>query len=80
MVVGAGRGPLVQSAMQAADNTGRNIKLIVVEKNPNAIVTLMALLEERWSDKGKSMLSRHRCQWFSIQLFIFQMLQLFQPT
>lgn len=53
MVVGAGRGPLVQSALNAAHNTGRKIKLIVVEKNPNAIVTLLSLREEMWSEKGK---------------------------
>lgn len=74
MVVGAGRGPIVKAAMNAAKNTGRKIKLIVVEKNPNAIVTLLALQEEIWSDEGDDyMLSRRKCRWFSIKILMFQM-------
>lgn len=53
MVVGAGRGPLVRSAFNASANVDRKIKMYVVEKNPNAIVTLSALQEEMWNDKGK---------------------------
>lgn len=52
MVVGAGRGPLVRSAFNASINVRRKIKMYVVEKNPNAIVTLTALQEEMWHDKG----------------------------
>lgn len=52
MVVGAGRGPLVRSAFNASVNVGRKIKMYVIEKNPNAIVTLAALKEEIWADKG----------------------------
>ncbi|TPX59935.1 hypothetical protein PhCBS80983_g02169 [Powellomyces hirtus] len=50
MVVGAGRGPLVQRALQAAENAKRKVKLYAVEKNPNAIVTLRARKEEEWGD------------------------------
>lgn len=39
MVVGAGRGPLVKAAMQAAYETQRKVKLYAIEKNPNAINT-----------------------------------------
>ena len=39
MVVGAGRGPLVKSALEAAEETKRLVKLYAVEKNPNAINT-----------------------------------------
>lgn len=53
MVVGAGRGPLVRSAFNASANVNRKIKMYVVEKNPNAIVTLSALQEEMWSNKGE---------------------------
>lgn len=52
MVVGAGRGPLVRSAINASKNVGVKIKIIVVEKNPNAIVTLTALKEEMWPNEG----------------------------
>ncbi|KAH9759954.1 protein arginine N-methyltransferase 1.5 [Citrus sinensis] len=40
MVVGAGRGPLVRASLQAAEETGRKLKIYAVEKNPNAVVTL----------------------------------------
>lgn len=45
LLVGAGRGPLIRSSVNAMINTGRKIKLIVVEKNPNAIVTLTGLIK-----------------------------------
>ena len=38
-VVGAGRGPLVRRALAAADATGRRVKVLAVEKNPNAVIT-----------------------------------------
>ncbi|XP_019415724.1 PREDICTED: protein arginine N-methyltransferase 1.5-like [Lupinus angustifolius] len=51
MVVGAGRGPLVRASLQAAEETGRKLKVYAVEKNPNAIVTLHALIKlEGWED------------------------------
>lgn len=51
MVVGAGRGPLVRSALNASQNTRRKVKIFIVEKNQNAIVTLTALKNELWPDK-----------------------------
>jgi len=39
-VVGAGRGPLVKCALKAAQSLDINIKIIAVEKNPNAVITL----------------------------------------
>lgn len=39
MVVGAGRGPLVNAALNAARMADRSIRIYAVEKNPNAIVT-----------------------------------------
>lgn len=41
MVVGAGRGPLVDRALKAADESGSTVKIYVVEKNPNAILTYL---------------------------------------
>lgn len=38
-VVGAGRGPLVRRALAAADATGRAVRVLAVEKNPNAVIT-----------------------------------------
>lgn len=57
MVVGAGRGPLVRAALNAATNTKRRMKLYVIEKNPNAIITLTALINEMWSDKDIQLIS-----------------------
>jgi len=43
MVVGAGRGPLVNAALRAAKQAKVAIRVYAVEKNPNAVVTLRAL-------------------------------------
>ncbi|KAJ4707623.1 Protein arginine N-methyltransferase [Melia azedarach] len=51
MVVGAGRGPLVRASLQAAEETGRKLKVYAVEKNPNAVVTLHSLVRlEGWGN------------------------------
>ncbi|XP_038710078.1 protein arginine N-methyltransferase 1.5 isoform X2 [Tripterygium wilfordii] len=51
MVVGAGRGPLVRASLQAAEETGRSLKVYAVEKNPNAVVTLHSLVKlEGWEN------------------------------
>lgn len=41
MVVGAGRGPLVRAALNASVNAKQRIKVYAVEKNPNAVLTLV---------------------------------------
>jgi protein arginine N-methyltransferase 5 len=51
MVVGAGRGPLVKAALQAAFDTQRRIKLYAIDKNPHAINTLLNLKNDEWGDK-----------------------------
>ena len=50
MVLGAGRGPLVRRALSAARSTQRKVRFYALEKNRNAIVTLMAQKEELWGD------------------------------
>lgn len=37
-MVGAGRGPLVDRALRAAKNAGRQIEISAVEKNPHAFI------------------------------------------
>lgn len=39
MVLGAGRGPLVNASLRAAKQAERKIKVYAVEKNPNAVIT-----------------------------------------
>lgn len=51
MVVGAGRGPLVRCALQAAEEAGRQVRVYAVEKNPNAVVTLLSAKEAEWGDR-----------------------------
>ncbi|XP_040572050.1 protein arginine N-methyltransferase 5 [Lepeophtheirus salmonis] len=51
MVLGAGRGPLVRAALRAAEMAlHTKIRIFAVEKNPNAVVTLLAQKEEDWKD------------------------------
>jgi len=52
MYFGAGRGPLIRKALKAADKAGAKVRVIALDKNPNAIVTLRNMivdekLEER---------------------------------
>lgn len=44
MVVGAGRGPLVRAALQAANRVGCALRVYAVEKNPNAVITLQHMV------------------------------------
>jgi protein arginine N-methyltransferase 5 len=39
MVVGAGRGPLVNRALEAADRAKYKVHIYAVEKNPMAIIS-----------------------------------------
>ncbi|KAK7033061.1 protein arginine N-methyltransferase [Favolaschia claudopus] len=52
-VAGAGRGPLVARALSAIERSGRDAFIYVVEKNPNAYITLQARKEAEWGDKVK---------------------------
>ncbi|XP_073010160.1 protein arginine N-methyltransferase 5 isoform X1 [Typha latifolia] len=62
MVVGAGRGPLVRASLQAAEETGRKLKVYAVEKNPNAVITLHSLIKlEGWESFVTIISSDMRC-------------------
>lgn len=51
MVVGAGRGPLVQAALNASYILHRKIKVYAVEKNPFAVNTLWHRVKNDWGDQ-----------------------------
>ncbi|KAF9918000.1 hypothetical protein BX616_010641 [Lobosporangium transversale] len=51
MVVGAGRGPLVDCSLRAANRAGKNIRVYAVEKNPNAFVTIQNKKATLWGDR-----------------------------
>ncbi|KAM7344033.1 protein arginine N-methyltransferase 5 isoform 1-T1 [Cochliomyia hominivorax] len=58
MVLGAGRGPLVRSALNAAENTKRKVRVYIIEKNPNAIRTLTAIAKKLWHNKDVHIFSK----------------------
>lgn len=52
MYFGAGRGPLIRKALKAAQRADVHIKVIALDKNPNAIVTLRnMIIDENLEDK-----------------------------
>ncbi|KAI0219544.1 hypothetical protein L0F63_007469 [Massospora cicadina] len=51
VVAGAGRGPLVDRCLKAAETARLPIKLYAVEKNPNAFVTLQRRKAQDWQDR-----------------------------
>ncbi|XP_060519881.1 protein arginine N-methyltransferase 5 [Cylas formicarius] len=52
MVVGAGRGPLVQAVLNVSVLLNREVKLYAIEKNPYAVNTLAERVRREWgSDK-----------------------------
>ncbi|RZF46140.1 hypothetical protein LSTR_LSTR013098 [Laodelphax striatellus] len=57
MVVGAGRGPLVTAALNAARKAQRRVKVYAVEKNPNAVVTLETKQVEEWRGEAVTVVS-----------------------
>ncbi|RKP38469.1 PRMT5 arginine-N-methyltransferase-domain-containing protein [Dimargaris cristalligena] len=50
-VVGAGRGPLVDRSLAAADQARRRVKIYALEKNPNAYVTLQRKQSTTWKER-----------------------------
>ncbi|KAJ6643013.1 Protein arginine N-methyltransferase 5 [Pseudolycoriella hygida] len=67
MIVGAGRGPLIRSSLNASVKTGRKIKLYAIEKNPHAINTLHALVDELWSDKDIEIIAKDMRNFHPVQ-------------
>uniref|UniRef100_A0A3Q2PPR1 Protein arginine N-methyltransferase 5 n=1 Tax=Fundulus heteroclitus TaxID=8078 RepID=A0A3Q2PPR1_FUNHE len=51
MVLGAGRGPLVNASLRAARQADRKLRVYAVEKNPNAVITLENWRFEEWGDQ-----------------------------
>jgi protein arginine N-methyltransferase 5 len=50
-VVGAGRGPLVTRALRASEDTGVDVEVWAIEKNPNAFVLLQRHNEMTWGGR-----------------------------
>ncbi|XP_061393801.1 protein arginine N-methyltransferase 5 [Musca vetustissima] len=58
MILGAGRGPLARAALNAAERTGRKVRVYIIEKNPNAIRTLTAIAKKLWHNKDVHIFSK----------------------
>ena len=43
---GAGRGPLIRRALTAARRADVDIKVVALDKNPNAIITLRNMIND----------------------------------
>lgn len=56
-LLGAGRGPLVRAALNASKNTKRKLKILVIDKNRNAIVTLQTMIDLMWSHEDIQLIS-----------------------
>ena len=65
-VVGAGRGPLVSRALKAAEDTGIDIDMWALEKNPNAYVLLQRHNETKWNG-GVSLVKSDMRTWLGPQ-------------
>ncbi|XP_050428754.1 protein arginine N-methyltransferase 5-like [Adelges cooleyi] len=59
-VIGAGRGPLVKASLRAADLAAANVKIFAVEKNENAIPTLLLFKNNVWGDSVQVVFSDGR--------------------
>ncbi|XP_063079914.1 protein arginine N-methyltransferase 5 [Engraulis encrasicolus] len=51
MVLGAGRGPLVNASLKAAKQANRKLRVYAVEKNTSAVITLENVVFEEWGDQ-----------------------------
>jgi protein arginine N-methyltransferase 5 len=67
MVVGAGRGPLVRCVLRASEKSKRKVKIYAVEKNPNAIITLLNYKHTEWFDQVE-IISHDMRTWCAPQL------------
>ena len=63
MVVGAGRGPIVRAALCAAAKLNRKLKVFALDKNKNAIATLMNLKQTEWSQLDVSVVEKDMRNW-----------------
>jgi protein arginine N-methyltransferase 5 len=51
---GAGRGPLIRRALSASKSLQAKVRIVALDKNPNAIVTLRnMIIDENLEDKVK---------------------------
>jgi type II protein arginine methyltransferase len=63
MVLGAGRGPLVDAALRAAEGWPGKLRLFAIEKNPTALVTLQHRARDDWAAQDVSIIGSDMRDW-----------------
>lgn len=63
MVLGAGRGPIVDAAVRAARRFQGQVRFFVIEKNPSAVVTLRHRARDDWADADVSIVKTDMRHW-----------------
>ncbi|XP_020806100.1 protein arginine N-methyltransferase 5 isoform X2 [Drosophila serrata] len=58
MLLGGGRGPLARAVFNAAELAQRQVRLYIIEKNPNAIRTLSYMVKTLWANKDVHIFSK----------------------
>jgi protein arginine N-methyltransferase 5 len=63
MVLGAGRGPLVDAAIRAAEGWPGKLQLFAIEKNPTALVTLKHRAKDDWARHNVTVIGVDMREW-----------------
>ena len=63
MILGAGRGPIVDAAVRASRNFAGRVRFFVIEKNPSAAVTLMHRARDDWGDADVTVVKTDMRYW-----------------
>lgn len=62
-VVGAGRGPLVERVLAAANNLGKTVHVFAIEKNESVCVHLMRRLQYEWTEQNVEIVRTDMRNW-----------------
>jgi protein arginine N-methyltransferase 5 len=63
MVLGAGRGPLVDVVLRATKGMAFKSRILVIEKNPTAVVTLRHRMRDDWAGHDISVIETDMRRW-----------------
>jgi protein arginine N-methyltransferase 5 len=63
MVLGCGRGPILNRAVCAARDFSGEVKLFAIEKNPSAVVTLQHRINDDWADQSVTLVKTDMREW-----------------
>lgn len=66
MVLGAGRGPLVDAALRAAEGWPGKLRIFAIEKNPTALVTLQHRARDDWAQHDVTVVGTDMRAWDTV--------------